>query len=176
MEPLTILAATSVAAHDLRTAVLVVAAVAFIIFRLMRRHPVSRAPLVVVPLVLAYFGLTDLHAERDLALVGLLAGCLVVEFGIGLLLGRSYTMWRESGGEPWATGTKATIGLWVLAFAVRVAFIALAQATDLKVTESAEIELSIAAAFVGQNLVIAHRAGLLPSLRAGPPPAGAERL
>jgi hypothetical protein len=141
----------------------------------MQRHQVSRGFLIAVPLILLFFGVDELHEIYDELAVALFAGCLAVEFVIGLVLGRTYRMWREPDGAVWSQGTKWTIVLWLVAVAARVLFIGLAQALDAEITESAEILISLAVTFAGQNLVVASRAGLFRVERAEPP-ANAERL
>lgn len=173
IEPtLTTLAVTS---SDLKTAVLVVIVAAYIIFRLMQRHQVSRGFLIAVPVILLFFGVDELHEIYDELAVALFAACLVVEFGVGLALGRTYRMWREEDGAVWSQGTRWTIVLWLVAVGIRVLFIGAAQALGAEVTESAEILISLAVTFAGQNLVVASRAGFFTVERAEPPPS-AERL
>ena len=166
----------TVAGRDLKTAVLTILVIAFILFRLMRRHQISTGVLVAVPLIIGYFGVDDMRSPYDGTLIALLAASLVVEFGIGLWVGTTYTMWREGDGKVWLQGTKWTILAWVVAFGLRFVFTGAEEVLAHLRSDTSTILLSIAATFVGQNIVMARRAGLVPQLREGPPPADAQRL
>ncbi|MGH7919937.1 MAG: hypothetical protein ACREQM_08335 [Candidatus Dormibacteraceae bacterium] len=158
---------------NIKTVLLVLAAIIFILYRLMRRHQVNAISLLAPIVVLGFFGIDGLNASHNVVAVAILIVSLAVEVLIGVLLGRTYTMWRDQAQTPWSQGTHWTLIVWGVAFAFRIAIAIVESAINGGLGDTSEILLSLAATFLGQNVVVGLRAGFLgewvTQTRSGPP-------
>ncbi|MGH7919073.1 MAG: hypothetical protein ACREQM_03890 [Candidatus Dormibacteraceae bacterium] len=165
---------------DVEVVLLVLAAIVFILIRLMQRHRVSAKAMLAPIVILGFFGITNLHATRNVVAVGLLIVGLIIEILIGLWLGKTYTMWREPGDAgAWSQGTRWTLIAWAVAFAFRIVIGIIEHVINGGVGDTSEVLLSLAATFLGQNVVVALRAGIAEEWMAksrSDPPTDADRL
>ena len=144
---------------------LIVAAIAWILARQVRREPIKVRLLVAAPLALGYFGLqavppTQWHSPADIAL---LAAGAVAAGALGLWRGQTITVWREPDGTFWRQGSKATLALWGLLLLARGALLAAAAATGhAEASGPGPILCTLAISFAAQNAVIATRMATAP--------------
>jgi hypothetical protein len=184
MDPITGLIAAPMALIDgkyLSTAVWVVIAIAWILLRLMQPHRVSLLGLLILPVILGYFGLDNLTHPHTTAAVVIFGLGIVVELGIGAWIGTTFRMWRSDEGSSMAQGTKLTLWIWGLAFAVRIVMIVIEKAIDGGISDVSGFLVTLAAAFIGMNIVVGSRAGVFkaPDVPSGPradPPSGSTTL
>ena len=93
---------------------LIAVAVVWILLKQVRSGPGESWLLVIVPGVMAYFGLTTTPARTwsdstDLLLIGLGA---VISIAIGIPRGATIRVWRGEGARWWRQGSNATLALW----------------------------------------------------------------
>jgi hypothetical protein len=149
-----------VTAHSAATALLIAAAVVWILARQIRLAPVKPRLLVLAPLLLGYAGLNSVPAStwRNAADLALLALGAVVSLALGVWRGRTIAVWRDEAGAWWRRGSTLTLALWGALFAARGALYVLAVATDHPEASGAgALLLGLAVSFAAQNAVIALR-------------------
>ena len=142
------------------TALLLAAAVVWILARQIRLAPVKPRLLVLAPLLLGYAGLDSLPAAawHDAADLALLALGAVVSAALGVWRGRTIAVWRDDAGVWWRRGSKLTLALWGALFAARGALYVTAVATGHPEASSAgALLLGLAISFAAQNAVIGLR-------------------
>lgn len=110
---------------------LVVVAVGWILFKQVQPAPVKLRLLVIVPVVLAYFGITTTAAKTwsnptDLLLIVVGA---VISVALGVPRGATIRVWVDEDGRWWRQGSKATLALWGALFVARGGLFVVAQAT-----------------------------------------------
>jgi hypothetical protein len=101
-------------------ALIVVAAVIFVIVRQFLPRRLSDGRAWVVPLILFALGLSGLNGSDLTATAGPLAISAAVAIGTGILRAMSFRLWLDGQGRAWAQGTLVTLGLWILLLAARV--------------------------------------------------------
>ncbi len=167
--PTTFPLADIITGPDIKNALLVLLVIVLVFFRLMRKHQISVAFLIVVPAVLIYFGIDNLKGTFEVGEIVILSVSIVVEIFIGLWLGTTYRMWRQppkdtseaAEEEVWLVGTRVTLFAWLVAFGLRFVASALGYTFVDHYDDSSELLLSLAATFIGQNIVLAQRGGLI---------------
>jgi hypothetical protein len=151
---------TSLASVSIADLLLIAAAVVWILAKQVRREPVKARLLVLVPLLLGWFGLRAVpgsfwHSTADVALFGIGAA---VSVGLGLIRGRTIRVWREPDGTWWRQGSRTTLMLWGALLAARVALAAVDHVTGHPEASNAGVILcSLALSFAGQNVVVLGR-------------------
>jgi hypothetical protein len=140
--------------------VLIVVAVAWILFKQVQPAPVKPRLLVIVPVGLAYFGITTTTAKTWSSSPGLLLIILGVAISVALGVPRGATIqvWRGEDGRWWRRGSKATLALWGALFVARGGLYFVAQASGHQAASGlGPLLLALAISFASQNLVIAIR-------------------
>jgi hypothetical protein len=138
-------------------ALLVAAAVVWILVKQLRTERVRPRLLVLAPLLLGYAGLSSLPAStwRDAADLALLALGTVVSVALGVWRGRTVAVWRDESGAWWRRGSTLTLALWGALFAARGALYALDLATGHpEASGVGALLLGLALSFAAQNAVI----------------------
>ena len=139
---------------------LIVAAVAWILVKQVRPEPVKPRLLVLLPLLLGYFGLRAVpaqlwHSPVDVALVGVGAA---VSLGLGLWRGTTIRTWREADGRWWRRGSRITLLWWAALLGVRLVLAAVDHVTGHPESSGAGVLLcALALSFAGQNAVVLAR-------------------
>ncbi|MFD8985380.1 hypothetical protein [Streptomyces sp. NPDC059564] len=120
----------------------------------------------VLPAVLVFIGLGSggglLAPAHPLLGVVLLAAEIGVAFGLGLLMGRAMTLWREPDGTLWTKGNRVVLALFVLSLATRAALALLGYAAGI-VPHTGPLLLTVASWILGQGLVLAARSHRVPA-------------
>jgi len=165
---------------------LIVVAVAWILFKQVQAAPVKPRLLVIVPVVLAYFGATTTAVKTwsnptDLALIVLGAA---ISVALGIPRGATIRVWRGDDGRWWRQGSKATLALWGALFVARAGLYAIAQASGHQAASGVgPLLLALALSFAAQNAVIALRLrpgasapdmAATPAARRAPPRWGSD--
>lgn len=161
--------------HSAADVLLIAAAVVWILTRQIRPAPVKVRLLVLVPLLLAYFGLRQLPAStwQGLAAPLLLAVSLAVSAGLGVWRGRTISVWRDASGVWWRRGSMRTLALWGALLAARGVLYAVDVATGHPQASSpGALLLTLAVSFAAQNAVVAARMAAPAPYAAAPVPAG----
>ena len=139
---------------------LIVVAVGWILFKQVQPAPVKARLLVIVPVVLAYFGVTTTAAKTwsnsaDLALIVVGA---VISVALGVPRGATIRVWVDDDGRWWRQGSKATLALWGALFVARGGLFVVAQATGHQAASGVgPLLFALAVSFAAQNAVIAVR-------------------
>jgi hypothetical protein len=137
---------------------LIVLAVGWILFKQVRPAPVKTRLLVIVPVILAYFGITTTAAKTwsnspDLLLIVLGAA---ISVALGLPRGSTIRVWLGDDGRWWRQGSKATLALWGALFVARGGLYLAAQATGHQAASGVgPLLFALAISFAAQNAVIA---------------------
>ncbi|MDQ2743107.1 MAG: hypothetical protein M3Z66_12545 [Chloroflexota bacterium] len=135
----------------------VAVAVFFIASQFQARRLTARA-LLIVPLVLAYFGLPGVEHLSSLDTIGFFALNVVLALGFGLWRGFSFRVWRD-GGPAWRQGTAFTLALWGASIAARLILLAAGHLVGLSGGAAmADLPFIFAITLGAQNLVIWLRA------------------
>jgi hypothetical protein len=137
---------------------LIVLAVAWILFKQVQAAPVKPRLLVIVPVLLAYFGITT-TAEKTWSnsadLVLILVGA-VISVALGLPRGATIRVWTGEDGKWWRQGSKATLALWGALFVARGGLYVIAEATGHQAASGVgPLLFALALSFAAQNAVIA---------------------
>ncbi|MEU8438430.1 hypothetical protein AB0F18_37145 [Streptomyces sp. NPDC029216] len=147
--------------------VLVIALV--VVFVLVRRfggRPVKdRDRLWVLPAVLMVIGVAEgglVAPAHPVLSVMLLAAEIAVAFGIGLLMGRAMTLWREPDGTLWAKGNNMVLALFGLSLATRAGLALLGHTAGVPVRNGALL-LTLAGWILAQGLALAARSRRIPA-------------
>jgi hypothetical protein len=146
------------------TAILIAAAILFVIYRQFQTRDVSARGLIVIPLVLVALAAQNLATAPPAGALAIAALALDVAAGIvlGVLRGRSLRVWRDGDGTWWRTGTAATAALWIASIAVRIGIIVGARALGVADASAAgPLELAVGISLAAQYAVVALRCGLL---------------
>jgi hypothetical protein len=138
------------------TVILAALILAAVIWGQMRTRPVRPRALVIVPVVLAYIGISNLiqhppHAgAADVAIAASIVSALV----LGVARGAVTQVWRSERGLM-RKGTSLTLVLWAVLIAIRLGIAAVARAAgvDTAVTEG-EFPLFVGVTLAAQNVVI----------------------
>jgi len=140
------------------------------IYRQFVRRAIEPARLLVVPLVLAAYGLVQLAKEHTSALsLAWLALDVALAVALGVWRARTMRVWRASEGIAMAQGTTLTAIGWGTSVACRIATAVAGAALGVPVGLGAML-LAVGATFGAQNAVVIARAKRLT-----PSPDGAAR-
>jgi cytochrome c biogenesis protein CcdA len=146
--------------HSAATALLIAAAVIWILARQIRLAPVNPRLLVLAPLLLGYAGMDSLPASawRNAADLALLALGAAVSVALGVWRGHTIAVWRDENGVWWRRGSKLTLALWGALFVARGALSVVALATGHPdASSSGALLLGLAVGFAAQNAVVGLR-------------------
>lgn len=150
--------------HGVINGLIVLAVVVLVITRRFQRRRVDERRMLVIPLVIAGIGIAQGNAI-DVHHTELSAVLLAVEISaallLGLGLGATMRLWRESDGVQWSKGTWATFAVFLASVAVRAGLYAVGYAAGVR-PGSGTVLLSVAAWLLAQNAVIAWRSRELP--------------
>jgi hypothetical protein len=139
---------------------LVVLAVGWILFKQVQPAPVKPRLLVIVPVVLGYFGVTTTAAKtwsNGPDLLFILLG-VAISVGLGLPRGATIRVWAADDGRWWRQGTKATLALWGALFVARAGLYVIAEATGHQAASGVgPLLFALAVSFAAQNVVIGAR-------------------
>ncbi len=151
--------------HEVINAVLIAAVVAFVIVRRFLARPIDMRKLWVLPVVIAVIGFAQGGAidTRHTGLSAVLLAAEIVVAGLlGIGLGATMRVWRDTGGSAWSKGTWTTFGVFLLSIATRGGLVALGYAAGVH-AGSAAIMVSAAVWLLAQNAVISWRVRALPT-------------
>lgn len=150
-------------------ALVVVAVLGLVVARQVRPRRVSAGgrwwliPGILLVLAIRDGGLVD-PAHRDLSVL-LLCAELLVGAGLGLAWARTTRMWTEKDGSVWTQGTRASITVWVVGIAVRVALYTAGTAAGVR-EETGSVLLAVALTLLIRAALLVRRArGVEPSYR-----------
>ncbi|MGE7390658.1 DUF1453 domain-containing protein [Streptomyces sp. NPDC004126] len=139
--------------------------IALVVVRRFTGRPVKEQErLWILPAALAFFAVAGgglVEPRHPVAAVLLLAAETGVAFGLGLLMGRAMTVWREPDGTLWAKGNRVVLGLFVLSLATRAGLALLGRAGGIA-PHTGALLLTLAAWILAQGLVLAARARRVP--------------
>lgn len=155
---------------NLLNGLLLVAALAFSIYRQMRPRPV-RGLTMAMPLILMGYGVYTaflgphptglVDGEHLAASLLLLVVGLLFEAGLGVLRGMTVHTWRAADGTVWRRGTVATLGLWAALILVRVGIVVAGGFLLHTEEPAAAILVGVGITLLAQNLVTTMRASRL---------------
>jgi uncharacterized membrane protein YsdA (DUF1294 family) len=151
--------------HEALNGLIVLAVVVLVIVRRFTRRRVDERRLLVIPLVIGVIGIGQgkvIDAHHAALSTGLLAAEIVAALLLGLGLGATMRVWRETDGSLWSRGTWATFGVFVASIAVRGGLYGLGYAAGVR-PGSGTVLISVAAWLLAQNVVIGWRSRGLPS-------------
>ncbi len=111
-------------------AVLIAAAIVWILWKQTKPAPIKSRLLVAAPLVLAYFGIRDTPTATWTATadLGLIALAVVLSVVLGVARGSTIRVWRAPDRRWWRKGSRATLAWWGALAVVRIALIGVAHA------------------------------------------------
>jgi hypothetical protein len=139
---------------------LIVVAVGWVLLKQVQPAPVKPRLLVIVPVVLAYFGVTTTAAKtwsNSADLVLIVVGA-VVSVALGVPRGATIRVWVDDDGRWCRQGSKATLALWGALFVARGGLFVVAQATGHQAASgTGPLLFALALSFAAQNAVIAVR-------------------
>lgn len=142
--------------------------VAFVLYRQMSARPIRGLGLVLLPAVLALFGmqqLLDQPLTSGLGGVAVVAVGLVIGLAVGLWRGMTFRVWADAG-QAMAKGTAMTLVSWAVLIVVRLPFAFLGFAADRpRGFVVGELLLALAETFATQNAVVWARAHRLDASR-----------
>jgi hypothetical protein len=153
-------------------ALLIGAAVVWVLARQVRVARVKSRLLWLAPLVLAYFGFRALpastwHMAADLGLIALGAA---VSVGLGVWRGQTIRVWREADGGWQRQGSVRTLALWgALIVARGLLYLLDAAAGHRDASGLGAILVTLAFSFAAQNAVIAVRMSAAQPVGGGHP-------
>jgi hypothetical protein len=145
---------------QIQTALLVVALVAFVLYRQLQTRQISAERAYTLPAVMVVIGVVQggiydkVHPAVSVAI--LIAG-VVSALGLGAVRATTMKVWRDERGAMWRRGTPLTLGAWVLSVAVRVGLIGIGYWAGMK-TETGGLLLFLGLTLLAQNAVVAWRA------------------
>ncbi|THV26423.1 hypothetical protein [Glycomyces paridis] len=145
--------------------------VAFVVFRQLRTRPFRPVGSLVAPAVFGVLGAAGLafgvasvvkfHPLTALPIV-LLGASLAVAAALGAARARTVNVWRDSSGRLLRKGTVRTTGLWLLSFAVHLAFgLWIDHADGVGLLGTASLYAYIAIGLSAQHLLLRRRATAL---------------
>jgi hypothetical protein len=151
-------------------ALVILAVVGVVIARQLRPRKVTAGgrcwliPALMVVLAVRDGGIVD-SAHRDASMT-MLAVEIVVGVGMGVVWATTTRIWTEQDGSVWAQGTGATIGVWAVGIAIRIALYGAAAAIGVH-QHIGSVLLAVAATLLIRSGVLLRRAqGLTPSYSA----------
>ena len=140
------------------------------IWRQMHEHEITREGLIKLPLIFAAVGILG-FGTRDIAFDGSALTYLVISLALSLAFGvwrgAKVSIWRDAAGHMISKGNRTTLALWGALLGSKFAMGTIASVTGWFPAEHAgEVFVFLALSFVAQNLVVAHRSGVLRQPRA----------
>jgi hypothetical protein len=156
--------------NTVANALLIAAAVVWILAKQIRPAPIKSRMMVAAPLVMAYFGIkqTPISTWKSSADLGFIAVGALFSIGLGLWRGTTIRVWRAEDGRWWRAGTKYTLLLWGALLVVRVVVAGAADATGHKAADGlGPILFSLALSFAAQSAVTAMRMSGAPAVGSG---------
>ena len=143
-------------------AVLVLAAVGYVLVSRMQGRPVNTRRLLVLPAVLTAVGALQLAGAMSAGFrpvdAGLLAVGLLAAAGLGVARGATVAVFARDG-RSWLQYRPATLMLWAQTVAVRVGLTLLAHTTAAAVAASGPaLLLTVGATLLAEGAVVARRA------------------
>ena len=156
--------------NDIANLLLIAVAVVWILARQVQVARVKPRLLLLVPLVLAYFGIRSLpastwHVPADL---GLLAVSAAVSVGLGVWRGQTIKVWRDADGTWWRKGSTFTLALWgALIVARGLLYVLDAALGHRQASGLGAVLLTLALSFAAQNAVTALRMNSAQPLAGG---------
>jgi len=140
-----------------------VALIVFVVYRQMSAQPLRPQRLVLLPAVLAVFGVQQLVSEHAVSAgtVVYLAINAVAGVTLGVWRGTTFRVWSR-GGAIMMQGTRLTLASWGLLILIRVAFALVIHATTYgQGVVIGELLVALAVTFAAQNSVIWARSAKL---------------
>jgi hypothetical protein len=150
--------------HEILSGLLVAAVVVIVVVRRFTARRVDGRRPWVLPVVIGIIGLAEgktIDARHTALSAGLLVAEVIIALLLGLGLGATMRVWRESDGSHWSRGTWVTFGIFLASVAVRGGLVAVGDAAGVRPAAGA-IMISVAAWLLAQNVVIASRVRALP--------------
>ncbi|MBP2704785.1 hypothetical protein JOL79_13275 [Microbispora sp. RL4-1S] len=150
---------------DISNVVLIVAAVAFVIYRQTATRPTERRGALYVCAAMVLYSIAGggLVDPRHTALsVGLLAAELILAVALGAVRALTVRVWRDETGVAWARGTAWTFAAWAGSIAARVVLYALGQAAGVNQPTNA-LFFFVGITLGTQALLVARRGRALPA-------------
>ena len=143
------------------SALLVLAAVSYVLASRWRGRPIVFRRLLLLPAVLSGYGLLQFTgaSSRDLRAVDvtLIAAGVAVSAGMGLVRGMSVSVF-ERDGRPWMRYRFSTLALWAATVAVRLAVVVVSNAVGASAaTHGPAIVLSVGVTLLAEAAVVARR-------------------
>jgi hypothetical protein len=136
---------------------LIVVAVAWILFKQVQAAPVKTRLLVIAPVLLGYFGITS-TAQKTWDNSGVLLLILVgvaISVALGVPRGATIRVWKAEDGVWWRQGSKATLALWGALFLARGGLYVVAQGSGHQAASGVgPLLFALAVSFAAQNVVI----------------------
>lgn len=146
-----------------------VALIVFILYRQMSRRPLSPRRLIILPAVMAVFGVQQVSRQSftvDAGTVMFLGLSLVVSVLAGLWRGTTFRLWVEAG-VVMVKGTAMTMVSWGVLLAIRIPFALASHAARYpQGLTIGELLVALAVTFAAQNTVLWTRSGRLTTLSA----------
>jgi hypothetical protein len=142
------------------SALIGLAVAVFFIVRQFSTRRVASPWMLVVPLVLLYFGLSSGFGQSGFGQLdstgwAVLAVNLALSIGLGVVRGNSFRLWLGPSGEALMRASYLTLLLWLATIAVKLVLVVVENRTGLAATStSAELMLPIAATLAAQNLMV----------------------
>jgi hypothetical protein len=132
-----------------------------VIYRQFTAQPLRGQPLIVLPVILAVMGISNLARQPSITstAIGLLVVNVVIASTLGLWRGTSLQVWRDTTGTILRRATQFTLTLWLVAIALRVLTALIGHASGIATSVSfGELPLFLGITFAAQNLVVWARA------------------
>jgi hypothetical protein len=153
---------------QIQTALLVVALVAFVLYKQLQTRQVSAERAYTLPGIMMIIGVVQgglYDRTHPAASVALLAAGVVSALGLGAVRATTMKIWQDERGARWRRGTPLTLAAWVLSVAVRVGLIGIGYWAGMK-AETGGLLLFLGLTLLAQNAVVAWRAQRLTGARA----------
>ncbi len=139
----------------LETAIIGLAVAALFIVIQFSTRRVASPWIILVPLALVYFGISNGVGQLDSTAWILLGLNLSLGVALGVVRGMSLQVWTNERGDALMRGTRVTLLLWLATIAVKVGLSVLERQIGFGVGFStAELLLPVAATIAAQNLVV----------------------
>ncbi len=138
-----------------------IAVAMLVIYRQFTAQPLRVRPLIVLPVILAAMGISNLAQEPATTptAVAVLVVNLVIAIALGLWRGTSLLVWRDATATVLRQGTLFTLTLWLIAIALRALTAIIGHVSGSPGSVSiGELPLFLGTTFAAQNLVVWARA------------------
>jgi hypothetical protein len=148
--------------NSIANVALIIVAVVYIVARQFSARQITgdTRRMLIIPGVLAFFGLRDHHLldhAHQTSSAALLVVGIVLEIGMGFAWGFTTRIWRDAAGTVWAKGTVATFAAWVGMIIIRLGLYAVGGAMGIAMSQGS-IMLSLAAVLLVRTAVVTWRA------------------